>query len=333
MTPFPNTPSRHNIYGRNMKRYLTSLFIVCALTFGLSSAALAEQEAQPENTQTQPKKKRAKMLTGTPVHTAIAGGGSLPKGVALTVYNFSLADKTQSKRGYKGSDVYNQTHLIKLRYGITNHWEITSTGGYVNNGFRDPKHAGKRPGNIEGPIDQLLGFTYAPLQLHQGDPVAVSVSAGIYIPTGVYGKNHLPAAGAWGSRLCTGFATFLNDDIRFDTEFSWATTFERGNQNVRKGDQYQWNTMVRYLFDWFDIGLESVYTHYEDNVGYRNGKSNRGNLKNGGADWYIGPNTSIAIDALDMWVGAGVYFPVMQDMNGPAATDDVQFHFKVAKMW
>lgn len=316
-----------------MKRYFASLLIICALCFGYSPLALANDDpAQSISAPEKPKKKRAKMLTGTPVHTAVAGGGSLPKGVLLTVYNFSLADKTNAKRGYKGSDIYNQTHLLKLRYGLTNHWEIHSTGGYVNNGFRDPTPS-NRANHTEGILDQSLGLTYAPLQLHQGDPIAVSFSGAINFPTGFYGRNHLPGGGAWGGRFCTGFATFFTDDIRFDVEGSVTASFENGNQGARKGTQYQWNTMVRYLFDWFDIGIESVYTHTEDGTGYKPGRDGRVNLHNGGADWYIGPNTSIAIDALDMWVGAGVYFPVMQDVNSAAAVDDVQFHFKVAKMW
>lgn len=317
-----------------MKRSLASLLLLCTLCLGLPSFALAEQDpAQLAGTTEKPKKTRAKMLTGTPVHTAIAGGGSLPKGKLLTVYNFSLADKGRGTHGYNGSDVYGQTHLLKLRYGLTNHWEINSTGGYINNGFSNPRPSDARPNNIEGILDQSLGFTYAPLQMHQGDPVAVSFSAAINFPTGLYGDNKLPGGGAWGSRLSTGFATFLTEDIRFDTELVWNTSFNRGNKDVRKGNSYQWNTMARYLFDWFDIGIESVYTHTEDSKGYKPGRDGTVNLHNGGADWYIGPNTSIAIDALDMWVGAGVYFPVKQQVNAPSAVDDVQYHFKVAKMW
>lgn len=317
-----------------MKRSLASLFLFCALCLGFPSLALADQDpVQPVSTTEKPKKTRAKMLTGTPVHTAIAGGGSLPKGKLLTVYNFSLADKTRGKDGYNGSDIYSQTHLLKLRYGLTNHWEINSTGGYVNNGFRNPTPSGARPNHVEGILDQSLGFTYAPLQMHQGDPVAVSFSAGLNFPTGIYGSNHLPGGGAWGGRIAAGFATFFTDDLRFDIEGSATTTFESGNQDTRKGNQYQWNTMVRYLFDWFDIGVESVYTHTEDSTGYKQGRDGRVNLHNGGADWYIGPNTSIAIDALDMWVGAGVYFPVKQQVNSAAAVDNIQYHFKIAKMW
>ena len=317
-----------------MKRSLASLLLLCALCLGLPSFALAEQDpAQTAATTEKPKKTRAKMLTGTPVHTAIAGGGSLPKGKLLTIYNFSLADKSRGTYDYKGSKVYSQTHLVKIRYGLTNHWEVITTGGYVNNGFRNPTPANNRPNNVEGMIDQSIGLTYAPLQMHQGDPVAVSINAALSTPTGQYGKNHLPGGGAWGSRLALGFATFLTDDLRFDTEVIWNTSFNRGNQDVRKGDSYQWNTMARYLFDWFDIGIESVYTHTEDSKGYKPNRRGSVNLHNGGADWYVGPNTSIAIDALDMWVGAGVYFPVRQHVNAPSAVDDIQYHFKVAKMW
>lgn len=313
-----------------MKHYLACLIMFCMAFIGFSPLAQAIEAADQAKVEDQaPKKTRAKMLTGTPVHTGIAGGGSLPKGKLLTIYNFSLADKTNAKNGYKGSDIYSQAHLLKIRYGLTNHWEIITTGAYINNGRRDPS---QNPGHIEGIGDQSLGITYAPLQFHQGDPVALSFNGAISMPTAPYGKNHVPGNGVWGSRLAAGFATFLTDDIRFDIEGCWTTSFERGNQKVRKGDQYQWNTMVRYLFDWFDIGIESVYVHTE-NGDKITPAGNKINMYNGGKEWHVGPTTSIAIDALDMWVGAGVYFPVMQDMNGATAVDDVQYHFKIGKMW
>lgn len=321
--------------GKTMKPfYIASLAIALSTAIAFSPLAIAGENVEPAPTeqQTPVKKKRAKLLTGTPVHTAIAGGGTLPKGSLLTTYNSSLADRTNGKKGYKGSDVYSQVHLLKIRYGLTNHWELTSTAPYINNGSRNPKPS-NRANNIEGYGDQLFGFTYAPYQFHQGDPLAISLSAGITAPTGTYGNNHVPGNGAWGGRLATGIATFFTDDIRFDTEVVMTTSFENGNQKVRKGNQYQWNTQVRYLFDWFDIGVESVYTHSEDGTGYRPGRGGRVNLHNGGKEWHVGPSTSIAIDPLDMWVGFGVFFPVMQDMNGPSVVDDVQYHFKVAKMW
>ncbi len=310
-----------------MRKFAINIFCIAILF--CTSYAFAQENPQPlVEGKIEPKSTRAKMLTGTPVNVNIAGGGSLPAGKLLMAYNSTFADKTTAKKGYKGPNVFSQTHLLKLRYGLTNHWEINSTGGYVNNERRSSMVS---PRHIEGMLDQSLGFTYAPLQLHQGDKVAVSFSAAITTPTGQGGDNHLPGGGVWGGRLGTGIATFLTKDIRFDTEAVWIMPFERGNQNVKRGDQYQWNTQFRYLFDRVDIGLESTLIHTESSDRHTNGHNV--NMKNGITEWHVGPSMNVALDSLGMWVGVGVFFPVVQDTKGPSVVEDVRYDFKIAKVW
>lgn len=316
-----------------MKKIFFCLMVLCVGFFTISSWGYAE-EATTERAATEEKKqskrKRAKMLHGNPVHTNIGGGGSLPKGAFATIYNVSVSDKTRGKRGYKGSDVYSQNHMLKIRYGLTNHWEIKTVTPYVNNGSRNPTPSNK-PNNIEGLGDQALGIVYSPFQMHQGDPFALSFGATLKFPTGAYGDNHPAGNGAWAGQLNAAIGSFVTENIRLSTEIAWNMSFERGNQKVRRGDTYQWSTMARYLFTWFDIGIESSYVHNEN--GDKRTPGGIVNLKNGGTEWHVGPSMNFAIDELRTWFGFGAYFPVMQDKNGPAAVDNIQYHFKLARLW
>lgn len=289
------------------------------------------ENAAEESPREEPAKQqsgRAKMLFGQPVNVNIAGGGTLPKGKALTILNASFADKTNGKRGYSGSDVFSQLWLAKFRYGITDNLELSMTAPYINNKRSNPR---PHPEHIEGFSDTAVALVVAPFNLHQGDPVAWSIYAGLLTPTGTGGKNHLPGVGVWGWRLSTGVATFLTDNIKADMDVSWSGPFERGNQKVRRGDQFQWNSQVRYLFDNFDIGLESTLVHQES--GDKSTSAGDLNLRNGYTEWLVGPSVNVPIDALNMWAGVGVFFPVMQDYKGPAAVEDARFEFKIGKLW
>lgn len=301
-----------------------------SLSVETQSSADAENAAEesPGEKPAKPRSSRSKMLFGQPVNVNIAGGGTLPKGKALTILNASFADKTNGERGYSGSDVFSQTWLAKFRYGITNHLELSVTVPYINNERSNPR---PHPKHVEGFSDTAVGLVVAPFNLHQGDPVAWSIYTGLLAPTGTGGKNHLPGVGVWGWRLATGVAAYLTDNIKADTEVVWCGPFDRGNQKVRRGDQFQWNTQVRYLFDNFDIGIESTLVHQES--GDRNTLAGNVNTRNGYTEWFVGPSLNVPIDALDMWAGVGVFFPVVQDYKGPAAVEDARFEFKIGRLW
>lgn len=288
-----------------------------------NAGAAQEQPAKPKST-------RAKMLMGQPVNTQIAGAGTLPEGKALTIINASFADKTSSERGYKGSDVFSQTWLLKLRYGITNHLEFLITTPYINNKRHNPSPA-SGPTHIEGLSDIVVGLSLAPYNFHQGDPIALSFYAGLITPTGMWGKNHLPGVGVWGGRVAAGIATYFTEDVRGDTEVVYSAPFDRGNQRVKRGGQFQWNSQLRYLFDNFDIGVESVLTYQES--GDKRTAAGKSSMRNGYTEWLVGPAIDIPIDPLNMWAGFGVYFPVVQEFRGPAAVENVRFDFKLAKLW
>lgn len=304
-----------------MKNNCLFLLIILSLSFAFTSGVHAQEEAPKESA-------RSKVLFGQPVNVNTAGGGSLPQGMALTMINASFADKTRAKRGYAGSDVFSQTWLFKMRYGITNHLEVAYTAPYINNERRNPSLS---PKHIEGFADQVLQFTFAPWNQHQKDPASFGVTLGLLAPTGNVGKNHLPGVGAWGYRLATGIGKFVTRDIKLDSEVVYSGPFERGNQKVMRGDQFQWNSNARYLFDRFDIGLESTLVHQES--GNKRTPGGSLNLRNGYTEWFVGPSVNVAIEPLGMWAGIGAFFPVLQDVKGPAVVEDARFEFKLGKVW
>lgn len=304
-----------------MRRNCLLFLAVLSLAFAFATGAHAQDEAPKERT-------RSKVLFGQPVNVNIAGGGTLPQGMALTMLNASFADKDRSKKGYAGSDIFSQTWLFKARYGITNHLEIAYTAPYINNERRNPSPS---PEHIEGFADQVIQLTFAPWNQHQQDPVSLGFTFGILTPTGNVGKNHIPGVGAWGYRLATGIGKFVTKEIKLDTEVAYSGPFERGNQNVKRGDQFQWNSNARYVFERFDIGLESTFIHQESG----DKRTPRGtlNIRNGYTEWFVGPSVNVAIEPLGMWAGVGAFFPVLQDVKGPAAVEDARFEFKLGKVW
>jgi hypothetical protein len=303
-----------------MKRFTCFLAFLALALCAAVAVAQAAQDAPKHRT-------RARSLFGAPVNGNIAGAGSLPTGRALTMITASFADKNHAKRGGK-TDVFNQTWLSKFRYGITDRLEVAVTAVYVNNA-RSGSYVG--PKHVEGISDTVVQFTVSPLQQHQGDFTNLSFTAGVLTPTGLYGKNHLPGNGAWGGRLAAGFGGFLTRDAKLDTEVVWSGPFERGNQKVMRGDQYQWNANARYLFDWFDLGLESTMTHQTN--GNKSTPNGNINTRNGYTEWLIGPSTNVALDSLGMWAGVGAFFPVLQDVRGPSKVEDVRYEFKIGKFW
>lgn len=296
--------------------FVLALFCMCAF-----SAFASAQDAPKKES------KRARSLLASPVNVNTAGAGSLPKGMALTMLNASFSDKTRSKKG-GGTDVFSQSWLFKMRYGVTNHFEVATTVPYVNN-ERSGEYMGPR--HIEGFTDPVVQVTVAPVQQHQGDPFSLSFTGGLLLPAGTQGANKLPGVGVWGGRAAAAVGAFVTPDIKLDTELVWSGPFERGNQHVKRGSQYQWNVNARYLFDWIDIGLESSWVKQES--GDKSTEDGTFGLRNGYTEWFVGPSTNVAIDSLGMWAGVGVFFPVLQDVKGPSTVEDARFEFKIGKVW
>lgn len=73
----------------------------------------------------------------------------------------------------------------------------------------------------------------------------------------------MPGNSAWGGRVSLSLTKSFTPNIKGDMDFVYQGPFERGNQDVKRGSEFQWNTQVRYMFSDLplDIGLESAYSN------------------------------------------------------------------------
>ena len=298
----------------------------CALAMTLAAQAAMAEDLVTASEQTGKRPKT--LMASPPVNPNISGGGTVPKGVLYTALNPIFANKDHAKDGYQGPDTFSQAWLVKLRYGLTSSLELNSVLSYVNLTRTDPEPAIK---HLEGYGDQSLGLTYALYNIHQKDPFALSFTVGALLPTAPEGENHLPGNAAWGGRASIDFGKFLTPDIKLDTGLVVSGPFERGNQDVKRGEQYQWNTQIRYLFNTFDIAIESSLV--DNAAGDKRTPAGDINLNNGSTEWFVGPSLNFAIDRYDLWFGIGMFFPVLQDTDSPSMVEDYQLAFKIGKLW
>ena len=309
---------------------LTCIFAVCMLS-PLPAPAAEEGKAPQQGT-------RSKAIFGPPVNVNISGPGTVPEGVLYTAINTSFADKvrnTDNSRGGRGraSDIFQQQWLLKLRYGITDYFEVVSVTPFVHQRSTNPEPA--RYPAIYGVADSTLYFVLAPWQERRGDAFTASASAGAWLPVGAWGRDNPPGYGAAAFRGQAAIGKWLNKDIKIDTEGVWSSTRTIGNQDVRIGDNIQWNSQIRYLFDYFDIGLESTliwqFTSHREKTTSRYAS---GDMRNGSTEWFVGPSANFAIDPLGMFVGVGAFFPVMQRFEGgQRKVENVRLEFKIGKLW
>jgi hypothetical protein len=123
----------------------------------------------------------------------------------------------------------------------------------------------------------------------------------------------------------------LQPGLHVDTELIWNGPFERGNQEVRNGQSFQWNAQIRQAFSRFDIALESNFIRQLS--ANRATSSGQVNLREGYSQWFVGPSANLAVDALGIWVGVGAFFPVYRHFDGPSPSERYRLEFKIAKVW
>ncbi|MCL2122531.1 MAG: hypothetical protein FWH34_00425 [Desulfovibrionaceae bacterium] len=308
---------------KNRCIFLAFLLAACMISPQSVPAAEAKKDPQPQST-------RSRMIFGPPVNVNISGPGSMPEGVLMTGINVSFADKvTPFGNASRSSDVFSQTWLLKVRYGITDYLEIWTTTPYINNRRTNPE---PNPQFIYGIGDTVLNLTFCPWHERRGDSFTASASAGLWLPMAAWGAHHPPGLGVMGFRGQAAVGKFLTKDIKIETEGVLNARFARGNQDVRLGDQYQWNSQIRYLFDYFDIGVESSMVWQLSSDKVISGLGAR-DLRNGYTEWFVGPSVNVAIDPLGMWAGIGAFFPVMRYTDSPTKVENVRFEFKIAKLW
>ena len=306
-------------------RLIFPMLILAACIILPRSVPAAEAEKAPQTQNT-----RSKMIFGVPVNVNMAGPGSMPEGVLYTAINASFSDKVtpHGNTTRRLSDSFNQAWLLKVRYGITEYLEIWSTTPYTNSRRTNPE---PNPQSIYGINDTVVCFTFGPWHERRGDPFTASASAGVWVPMAAWGADHPAGLGVMGFRGQAAVGKFLTNNIKIETEGVWTTRFGRGNQGVRLGDQFQWNSQIRYLFDYFDIGLESTLVRQLTSDQKKDGRTR--DMRSKSTEWFVGPSVNFAIDPLGMWVGVGALFPVMQDYQSPTKAENVRFELKIAKLW
>jgi hypothetical protein len=306
---------------------ILAAFMMSPQSVPAAEAAEAEKAVQ--------KSTRSKMIFGPPVNVNLSGAGSMPDGVLLTGINSSFANKLTpvGSSGSKASDAFSQQWLLKMRYGITDYLEIWTTIPYINIQRTNPTPS---PQYIYGVADSVLALTFGPLHERRGDPFTASASAGVLLPVAAWGKDHMPGMGVMAFRGQAAVGKFLTRDFKVDTEGVWISRFARGNQDVRLGDQFQWNSQARYLFDYFDIGLESSLV--TQGASDRDVRGNVSSLRNGYTEWFVGPSVNVAIEPLSMWAGLGAFFPVLYSLHDehrapPTKMENVRIEFKIGRLW
>lgn len=292
--------------------------------FILPALALAEPDNEPER-----QAPRSRALLGAPaVNTNITAAGSLPKDGFFSALNVSFAHKTHAEKGGGNRpDVSSQTWLLKLRYGLTDNLELVGVTPYID---QSRNHPTPSPKHIGGWGDQVIGLSAAPFNMRQGDSFTLNLAAAVLLPTGQEGIRHLPGNDAWGWRLSTTYGRFLTPNLKVDTEGVWSGAFERGNQDVKRGQSWQWNSQLRYIFNNFDLGLESSLVHQKSARAHT--PLGKVNTKNGFTEWFVGPSVNIALPA-DSWFGVGVFFPVHRHFDGPNKSESKRLEMKIGKLW
>jgi hypothetical protein len=268
------------------------------------------------------------LLAGPPVNVNLSAAGTLPKGMFFNALNVSFADKTHSENGSTGPEVSSRAWLLKLRYGLTDNLEFAAITPYIE---LERSHPTPHPKRISGVGDQIIGLSLSTHNIRQRDPFSLHFTAAAALPTGGDHANNPPGNGVWGWRLGAALGLFPMPDLRFDTELVWTGPFERGNQDVRRGQNYQWNAQVRRLFRHFDLALESSVVRQDS--GNRRTPGGTVDLRNGYTEWFVGPSANVAIDALGLWMGAGIFFPVSRHFDGPNRSEKYRLDFKIGKVW
>lgn len=309
---------------QKVKHWSLGAMIVSGLMAGQALAA-----DQSEISVTQPEKsEKMSPLSGTPVNSAISGGGIVPKGMLLTALNFSYRDKDHivNNAGLGARTSQQELYLLKLRYGLADRVELLFVPGYVSN-HRDAYRTQKAD-HVDGPTDFAFGGTYTPLSQRLGDPFSLGLSLVVNMPTGKDGPEYLPGGGAWSYGAKVGITKVWHPNHRIDWDLGFTQPTETGNQGVRKGTAITMTGSYHYVFNpYFDVGLE--FTLENSKAWERNGVS----MNNKYTEMYVGPAINFCIPEWNLWMGAGVFVPVIRDYDIPTASDNIRIELKLGKVW
>ncbi len=304
-------------------------YILCgALTIGLlSGQAYAGNDTVPAESQAAQSEKMSP-LSGTPVNSAVSGGTIVPKGFLLSALNFSYRDKDDivDDAGAGARTSEQQLFLLKLRYGLADRFEIAFVPGYVSN--RRDAYGNAGSDRIDGPTDFALGGTYAPFLQRLGDPLSLSFTLGVNMPTGQEGSGRLPGGDVWSYNAKMGVSKVWHPKHRIDWDLGFVQPTATGNQGVRKDTVVAMTGSYHYVFTPnFDVGLEFTLENSKD--WERDGVD----MRNAYTEMYVGPSMNFNMPQWNLWLGIGAFVPVYRDYDIPTASDDLRFEVKLGKLW
>ena len=311
--------------GEKTNKALACCMMISCMT-GVQAFAV---ESNGDTTQTaQPAAEKMGGASGTPVNSAISGGAIVPKGLLLTALNFSYRDKDSIEEDNgKGARTFeNELFLLKVRFSPWERLEIAFVPGYVHNSLDAFGPNGST--TVDGPTDFVLAGTYALFSQRLGDPLSMSIALGGNMPTGQEGPGHPAGNDVWGYNGRIGISKVWHPNHRIDWDMGFAQPTETGNQGVKKDTVWATTGSYHYVFNPnFDIGVEFTLDNSQD------WEKNGVDMKNGYTEMYVGPTANYCMPQWNMWLGVGLFLPVLRDYDIPTASDDIRIEVKLGKVW
>ena len=244
---------------------LSASCTICLFLLLLSfpAQARADDDASPRPEKTE------NLIPGPMVlPQAWPGGETFPAGLVAIMNHFSLAHY----KPYKHSSPYTMrapngmkvgpedadqfVNVFKIRYGITDRWEIRTATPYINLDINNHATDGSWKGGLG---DTTMMLRYGLVKRTEDSPFSVALDAGVVLPTGKVGdKDKYLATNAF-AMILGGGASWIDCDQRvdFDARYSW---YAEGAHDIKPGDFALFHGHYAYALSRnFDVGVEAYY--------------------------------------------------------------------------
>ena len=304
-----------------------ALFLLCIFALPTASFAASAASQNSEN-----------RIPGPMVlPQAWPGGETLPAHLFAVMNHFSLAEY----KPYRGSSPYTMrvpagpakgmkvgpkdadqfVNVFKLRYGITDRFEIRTATPYIDLNIKNNNadDSWKR-----GLGDTTMMLRYGLKQRTEDSPFSLALDIGATLPTGdTHDKDKNLATNAF-SVIMGGGASWVDNNQRVDADARYAA-YTEGAYGVRPGDFALFHAHYAYaLTRSFDLGLEAYYRDEQQSYVYGKGQ------QDAFSEAYAGPKMQFRFsEAPYMSVGAAVLFPMYRDYEGMRLSTDTRYEFSV----
>ena len=261
------------------------------------------------------------------------GGETFPAGLTAIMNHFSLAHY----KPYKHSSPYTMrapngmkvgpedadqfVNVFKIRYGITDRWEIRTATPYINLDINNHATDGSWKGGLG---DTTLMLRYGLVKRSEDSPFSVALDAGVVLPTGKVGdKDKYLATNAFAMILGGGASWIACDQrVDFDARYSW---YAEGAHDIKPGDFALFHGHYAYALSRnFDVGVEAYYRVEQESEINGTGQGDAF------SEAYAGPKIQVKVPELCyLMVGAAVLFPVYRHYEAMKLATDTRYEFSV----